>query len=118
MTNVIFKQATIGRNENCIALFKRGDETHDADIFQFSDDAAFSTASDICDALAENEYSDNEICDGTVGNAYCLFLFEGYASNTAKIFTFDNERDLNTACQMATRFVELDNDDETTDSEE
>lgn len=111
MTDVIFEQATIGRNENCIALYKRDDETHDADIFQFSDAAAFSTASDICDVLAENEYNDNEICDGTVGNAPCLFLFEGYASNTAKIFVFDNERDLATACQMATRFIEIDADD-------
>lgn len=111
MTDVIFEQATIGKNGNCIALYKRAEKVIDADIFQFSDDDAFSTATDICDALAENEYSDNEICDGTVGNAPCLFLFEGYASNTAKIFTFDNERDLATACQMATRFIELDADD-------
>ena len=117
MTKVIFEQTTVERNENCIALYRRGDEISDADIFQFSDEHAFATANELCEELTE--YCGYEICDGNIGKTPCLFLTE-YTSHDAKIFDFDNNRDLATACEMAERFKELDDedDDETADSDE
>jgi len=109
MKNVFFEQRTIHGNKNCIALYRRDDDIDDDEIFAFSDEAVFSTASDICDALV----TDNEICAGYIGNAPCLFLFEDCTSNTAKVFYFKNDSDLCTACEMANRYLEMkDSEDE------
>lgn len=111
-SEIIFEQATVGRNECCIALRRSDGEIRDADIFKFGDENAYGEAFEICEELDEGDYHDETcIVDGEVGSTPCLFVFENHMSNSAKIFYFDNERDLNTACEMACRFIELADDD-------
>lgn len=121
-SEIIFEQATVGRNECCIALRRSDGEIRDVDIFEFSDENAYGAAFEICEELDEGDYHDETcIVDGKVGSTPCLFVFENHMSNSAKIFYFDNERDLNTACEMALRFIEINNgedDDETADDDE
>ena len=116
---VYFEQRTIHGNKNCIALYLHNDDIAADEIFAFSDELACATATEICEELAEDSYTDNDICDGTIGNTPCLFLFEeGYTSNTAKFFYFENERDLRTAYEMANRYMELKDDDGEDDEDE
>lgn len=119
-SEVIFEQATVGRNENCVALRRRNGEICDADIFEFGDENACIVAIHICEELDEGDFhDDNNVIPGEIGSAPCLFVFEHSESNRASIFNFDNKRDLNTAYQMALRFIEINNDvdDETADDD-